>query len=273
VARPDLLADELMAARAAGRATVTPPSAREGGFDLTAAYAVEGELMRRRRAEGRATVGVKVGYANKAMWRALKLDTLVWAHMYDDTVQYADGGRASLSCGAMIAPKIEPEIVFRMSAPIPAGTTDAAAVLAHVEWIALGFEIIDCVYPGWTFQPADFVAAFGLHAALVVGTPLRVTEAQIPGLVEALAAFKVSLLIRNDVVAEGAGRNSLRSPALCLAELAAASERRPGATPLAPGDLVSSGTLTDSRLIHPGEQWTAEVAGIGLDPLTLDIAP
>jgi hypothetical protein len=29
------------------------------------------------------------GYANKAMWRALKLDTLVWAHMYDDTVRYA----------------------------------------------------------------------------------------------------------------------------------------------------------------------------------------
>ena len=33
----------------------------------------------------RATVGRKVGFANKAMWRVLKLDTLVWAHMYDDT--------------------------------------------------------------------------------------------------------------------------------------------------------------------------------------------
>ncbi len=43
-----------------------------------------------RRAAGRKTVGVKVGYANKAMWRVLKLDTLVWAHMYDDTVRYAD---------------------------------------------------------------------------------------------------------------------------------------------------------------------------------------
>jgi 2-oxo-3-hexenedioate decarboxylase len=268
---PGALADEVMTAREARRATVTPPSTREGGFDLTTAYAVEAEVVRRRQAAGRATVGVKVGYANKAMWRALKLDTLVWAHMYDDTVHYADAGRTSLSCGALIAPKIEPEIVFKLSASIPAGTTDAAAVLAHVEWLALGFEIIDCVYPDWTFQPADFVAAVGLHAALVVGTPLRVTAAQIPGLVEALAAFKVSLLKDGQVAAEGAGRNSLRSPALCLAELAAARARQPGATPLAAGDLISSGTLTESQLIHAGEQWTARVEGLEAAPVALDL--
>ena len=46
---------------------------------------------------GRKTVGVKVGYANKAMWRVLKLDTLVWAHMYDDTVRYANANVATLS--------------------------------------------------------------------------------------------------------------------------------------------------------------------------------
>ena len=39
---------------------------------------------------GIATVGRKVGFANKAVWRVLKLETLVWAHMYDDTVRYAD---------------------------------------------------------------------------------------------------------------------------------------------------------------------------------------
>ena len=41
-----------------------------------------------------------------------------------------------------------------------------AAVLASVEWLALGFEIVDSVFADWKFQPADFVAAFGLHAAL-----------------------------------------------------------------------------------------------------------
>ena len=231
------------------------------------------ELVRRRGAAGHATVGLKVGYANKAIWRALKLDTLVWAHLYDDTVIPAPDGHARLAVTRWIAPKIEPEVVFKLSAPIPAGTTDAAAVLAHVEWLALGFEIIDCVYADWKFQPADFVAAYGLHAALVVGAPTPVTADRIPALVEALATFKVSLLKGDAVVAEGAGRNSLRSPALCLAELAAARTRQPGQTPLKAGDLISSGTLTESQPIQAGERWTAEPQGLDLDRLSVDLDP
>ena len=51
------------------------------------------------RAAGHRTVGRKVGYANKAVWRVLKLETLVWAHMYDDTVRLRGGrpGRARRS--------------------------------------------------------------------------------------------------------------------------------------------------------------------------------
>ena len=111
------LAQELMAAYASGQVTV-PPSARDAGFDLAAAYTVEAELVRLRRASGRTTVGRKVGYANKALWRVLKLDTLVWARMYDDTVRYAEDGVATLSLGHMYSPKIEPEIVFRLKKPL-----------------------------------------------------------------------------------------------------------------------------------------------------------
>ena len=91
-----------------------PPSAREGGLDLDTAYGVEAELVQLRRAAGRKTVGRKVGFANKAMWRVLKLQTLVWAHMYDDTVKYADEGQATLSLRRMVSPRIEPEVVFKL---------------------------------------------------------------------------------------------------------------------------------------------------------------
>ncbi len=233
-----------------------------------------------RRVEGHHTVGVKVGYANKAMWRVLKLDTLVWAHMYDDTVRYADANVATLSLAHMISPKIEPEIVFKMKAPMTAGTNDAATALEAVEWIALGFEIIDCPYADWKFQPADFVAAYGLHAALVVGESRSVTEGNIPELVEQLPKFKARLSRHGmsegeradgQLVEEGSGRNSLRSPALCLAELASAMAKQDGAEPLAAGDLVSSGTLTESTPIQPGATWTASVEGIELPTLTLTL--
>jgi 2-keto-4-pentenoate hydratase len=265
------LADELSAAYAARRTDLVPPSARDAAFDLTAGYAVEAELVRRRRASGHATVGRKVGFANKAVWRALKLETLVWASMYDDTVRFAERNPATLDPSGMCAPKIEPEIVFKMRSAQTADAADAAAVLGGVEWLALGFEIIDCVYLNWRFQPADFVAARGLHAALIVGEPLVVTSGNLPTLVEQLPAFTVALARNGDVVGEGSGRNSLRSPALCLGELAAALSRHAGAEPLDAGELVSSGTLTESKPISAGETWTAAIDGLALPALTLKI--
>jgi 2-keto-4-pentenoate hydratase len=263
------LALELAAAFAERRTLSTPPS--HDGLDLPTAYAVERELVRMRRSEGHKTVGVKVGYANKAIWRVLKLETLVWAHMYDDTVRYAEANEATVSLAHMISPKIEPEIVFKVKAPLDAGISDAADALEAVEWLALGFEIIDCPYADWQFQPADFVAAYGLHAALVVGEPRPVMAASISELVEQLSKFKVRLSKNGQLVEAGSGRNSLRSPALCLAELASAMAKQHGGEPLATGDLVSSGTLTESTPIQPGATWSASVEGIDLPTLTLTL--
>lgn len=268
---PKAVARELTAAYSTRQVISVPLSARDAGFDLPAAYAVEAELAQLRRASGRATVGRKVGFANKALWRVLKLDTLVWAHMYDDTVRYAENGVASLSLGHMYSPKIEPEIVFRLKKPLGTEGRDSAAVLEAVDWLALGFEIIDCVFPDWKFTPADFVAAFGLHAALIVGEPRLVQPEMIPGLVDQLPTFKVKLLKDHQLVEEGSGKNSLRSPALCLGELASAISRQPTAEPLAAGELVSSGTLTDSHPIASGETWTAVVDGLDLPDLTLHL--
>src|SRR5213596_1485697 len=111
MADPRALAAEIAAAHAA-KQLITAPTNREGGLDLATAYAVEHELLHLRHAEGHRTAGRKVGFANKAMWRVLKLDTLVWAHMYDDTIYPA--GTAALPIERMIAPKIEPEVVVKL---------------------------------------------------------------------------------------------------------------------------------------------------------------
>lgn len=267
------LAREIAASYSARQRMAVLPSAR--GLELAGAYAVERELVSLRVAEGRRTTGVKVGFANKAMWRVLRLDTLVWAHMYDDTVHQAPSNDHQLSIAAMVAPKIEPEIVFRLKQPLPApgdGATAADAVLASVESIALGFEIIDCVFPDWTFTPVDFVAAYGLHRGLIVGAPMTVTPHDVPELVDRLAAFTVALRKNGETVAQGGGRNSLKSPALCLGELGSAIARR-GAAPLAAGDFVSSGTLTEASFLAPGDTITAVLDGLALPSLTARILP
>ena len=287
----ETVARELLSAYETGEMVAISPSARPG-FDLNTAYEVEATLKQFREAAGHKAVGRKVGYANKAMWRVLKLETLVWAHMYDDTVHYSDvhnsevhysdRNSATLAIAHPRSLKIEPEIVFGLKKPIPAegpeGVDAATTALASTEWLAVGFEIIDCPFPGWQFQPSDFVASFGLHAALVIGERVEVRQDLRPDGIAALVAelprFKVRMSCSNsaknkEFVEEGSGRNSLRSPALCLAELSAAIARRFPAEPLRAGEIVSSGTLTAGHPTGRGDLWTVEVEGLSLPPLTL----
>ena len=264
---PTALAQELTDAYAS-KTIIQAPSSRDGGLDLDTAYATEAAIAAARRAGGHQTVGWKVGFANKAMWRALKLETLVWAHIYDDTVRYADWNDKTLSIGQMVAPKIEPELVFKL-AQAPA-SNDPVAILQATEWYALGFEIIDCVFPDWKFQPADFVAARGLHAALVVGEPVYVEPEDIEKLVTDIADFTVRLLKNNELVEAGAGKNSLKSPLLCIGELFEALKRRGGET-LQAGDIISTGTLTSSMPMTAGDTWIASLSGIPPSALTLRV--
>jgi len=178
---PKALAAELMDAYAS-KGVIDPPSARIPGFDLDAAYAVEGEFARARQAAGHKAVGWKAGSVKRATWPTLGLETLTWAHMYDDTVSYADWNDRTLSIASMRTPKIEPEIVFQL-ARTPA-SADPTAVLEATEWIALGFEVVDCVFPDWNVRPADALAAGGFHVALVVGEPVYVEPADIAQLVK-----------------------------------------------------------------------------------------
>jgi 2-keto-4-pentenoate hydratase len=264
----ETLARELRSACEAGAMISIPPSSRPG-FDLNTAYEVEATLKQFREAAGHSAVGRKVGYANKAMWRVLKLETLVWAHMYDDTVHYSESNSAALTLAHPRSLKIEPEIVFGMKEPIVRESPDAAAALASTDWLALGFEIIDCPFPDWKFQPSDFVASFGLHAALVIGEKVQVQPDLISALVDELSRFKVRISKNGDFVEEGSGRNCLRSPALCLAELSSAIVRRFPTEPLSAGEIVSSGTLTAGHAAGKGDLWTAEIEGLSLPPLTL----
>src|SRR6202140_3693955 len=238
----DEVTRELSSAYETGTMVAASPSQRPG-FDLDTAYAVEAELKNIRERGGHKAIGRKVGYANRAMWRVFKLETLVWAHMYDDTVHYSDNNSAKLTLSNSRSLKIEPEIVFGLKDRIMGEKPDASAALAAVEWLAMGFEIIDCPFPDWQFQPSDFVASFGLHAALVIGERVQVGRDNIAMLIEDLGQFKVRMSKNGEFIEEGSGKNSLKSPALCLAELSVAIAKRFPSVPLGAGEIVSSERL------------------------------
>lgn len=264
----ETIARELLSAYDTGQRVTVLPSSRPG-FDLETAYEVEAALVRSRGAAGFRAIGRKVGYANKAMWRLLKLETLVWAHMYQDTVHHSGDNSVTLSLPHRRSLKVEPEIVFGLKQAINTPGLDATTALEATAWLAIGFEVIDCPFPEWQFQPSDFVASFGLHAGLVIGERVQVQPGSIATLVDQLAQFKISVSKNGEFVEKGSGKNALKSPALCLAELGAAIVRRFPSEPLSTGEIISSGTLTAGHPTDSGDSWRVEVDGLALPSLTL----
>ncbi len=90
--------------------------------------------------------------------------------LYDKTVMRLSAAHTTCPIGRFAEPKIEPEIVvhFRSAPPV---TNDLAEILACVDWIAHGIEIVQSHFPGWQFQAADTIADWTLHGTLLVGDP------------------------------------------------------------------------------------------------------
>lgn len=261
------IADRLIAAY--DSATTLPPiTAGAPDFSIADGYEVLAEIERRRRAQGWQVVGRKIGFTNRTIWPRYNVWQPLWAHLWSRTIHFAPDGEASLPLQSFVQPRIEPEVVFKLKAPVPL-TDDPLAVLASIEWIAPGFEIVQSHFPDWKLAAADCTAAFGLHGALVVGAPMPVTDANRAKLATTLPTFVLTLLRNDAVVDRGVGANVLDSPALALAHLARIIADQPKVSPLAAGEIVTTGTLTDAWPIAPGEMWSSDYSALGLDGLKL----
>ena len=65
------------------------------------------------------------------------------------------------------------------------------------------------------------------------------------------------------------GANVLDSPALALGHLARLLAGQPETPPLAAGEIVTTGTITDAWPVSPGEIWSSDYGALGLSGLTL----
>ena len=261
------IADALIAAY--DTATTLPPiTATAPDFSVADGYAVLHDIETRRRAQGWTAVGRKIGFTNRTIWPRYGVYQPMWAHIWTRTVHFARDGKAVLPLSGLVQPRIEPEVVFKLKGPVPL-TDDAAAVLASVEWMAPGFEIVQSHFPNWKFTAADCAAAFGLHGALVVGAPLAVTDANRAALAAALPAFELTLSRGDTVIDRGVGANVLGSPALALAHLARLLADQPQSPKLAAGEIVTTGTVTDAWPVAAGEVWTSDYGVLGINGLAL----
>jgi 2-keto-4-pentenoate hydratase len=262
-----LIAAEAYDAFNSGGRHVQPFSTRHPGFSLDEAYRVTAFAHGLRVAHGFKPLGRKIGFTNCTIWPVYHVYEPIWGFVYDRTVHDI---AQPLSLSPYSEPKIEPEIMFGLSRS-PSPGMDDAALLSCIEWVALGFEIVQSIFPGWKFLPPDTVAADALHAALLVG-PRQVVRGREDEWLRTLATFEIDLIRDGTFMDHGRAANVMEGPLSTLRHLTELLGRDPVNPPLAAGEIISTGTLTRALPCASGEGWTAKPTGIALDSVSMRFA-
>ena len=222
------------------------------GLDLAAGYRVQDETLRRRLARGEQITGVKLGLTSKAKQERMGVDTPLVAWLTDAMALSEDD---PVPAGALIHPRIEPEIVFVMSERLVGPGVDAAAALAAVGEVHAGAEVIDSRYRDFKFTAADVIADNASSGAYRVAGPAWKPEEL------DLVAEPVELVVDGEVVATATGAAVLGHPAEALALAANVLAERGLAVEA--GWVVLTGGLTDAVPATPGSSITCRFGTLG----------
>jgi 2-oxo-3-hexenedioate decarboxylase len=259
------LAERLLAAWDSA-AWMPLPSAAAASFSMAEAFAAADAVRDLRIARGEKPLGYKIGFTNRSIWQRYGVHQPIWGPVWDSTASLLDGAEARVSLRGLSQPRLEPEVVFGFARTPRAGMS-LAELQGCLDWVAHGFEIVHTHFAGWQFSAADTVADFALHGRLRVGP--RVPLQGWATLAEDLAALRVELLCDGRVVDSGQGAVVLDGPLNALRLwVDAMAEHTPG-WPIRPGDMVTTGTITDAWPLQPGQAWSTRLSDARLSPLTL----
>jgi 2-oxo-3-hexenedioate decarboxylase len=210
---------------------IEPFSSRISSFNLDCAYRVTAAVRKMRETRGELPVGRKIGFTNRTVWPEYNVYAPIWGYIFNRTVHnLAEIGDAFCLIG-LAEPRIEPEIVFRLAvAPTPG--TDERTLLAGVDWVAHGFEVVQSIFPGWRFSAPDTVAAFGLHGALFIG-PRHSIGTRAEDWSRTVSTFGIDLKRDGAVLDHGRATNVMGGPVSALRHLVDLLARDPVSPPLA----------------------------------------
>jgi 2-keto-4-pentenoate hydratase len=239
---------------------VPPFSERYPRLTAEAGYEAAQALHEYRLARGWRPVGRKIGFTNRNIWPRYGVYEPIWGTVYDRTLLHAVDNFARVPLEGLVNPRIEPEICFCLR------TSPELDRLADcIEWMAHSIEIVQCHHPAWKLTLPDSTTNNGLHGRLIVGTPAALP----PDARAVLARVEVELLRGGKLVDKGVGGNVLGSPITALEHLISVLAKREAA-PHAPGEIITTGVMTDAHPVAAGERWSTQLSGAALPGLSIE---
>ena len=230
------------------------------------AYVIAQEIESLRADRKEYVAGLKVGFTNRNIWKKYNASAPIVGAIYNTTVKVID---ETFSLNGLLEPKIEPEIIFKLK-ETPEACMSNEDLIDCISHISHGFEIVHSIFKNWQFTPADTIAAFGLHGALLYGPFVEILKVDKSIWLEELSDFKITLSCNGKVVDKGHASNILDvGPLEALRHILLDSKTLGRNVILNAGDLVTTGTLTEAFSIKSSEIWSTELSGIKLSGIKI----
>ena len=200
-------------------------------------------------------IGKKIGFTNRNIWGVYNVNEPIWGPITSKSVSFTETSFQKIDLSQFCEPRIEPEVVICLREK-PRHTDEDLNIC--IDWIAPGFEIVDSIYPNWSFALPDTIASGGLHGCLAIGKKLFINN----DVERDLANLKVRLFKDGSFEEEGTGANVLDGPVSAVRYLHKSLAGIKNQVLLSSGNIITTGTMTDAKPVLPGEKWIGKFEGI-----------
>ena len=236
--------------QAAKNANAIEQISNETQLTLEQAYEIQRLSIEQRLERGEKLVGYKMGFTSHAKMKQMGVDDLIWGRLTDAMI--IEQGN-SINLDDYVHPRAEPEVAFKLKAPL-AGVVTKEEALAAVESVAPAIEVIDSRYQNFKFSLADVIADNCSSTGFVIGSWLPADTD--------IAALDMQLKVNDETQTQGLSSEILDHPLNSLVE-AARCVAQYGET-LQPGQIVLAGAATAAIALERGQDISAEVESMGV---------
>ena len=239
------------------RDPVRPLVERYPEMDVVDAYEVQLLNIRRRLEQGATVLGHKVGLSSEAMQQMMGVDEPDYGHLLGDMALTED---RPVETSRYCYPRVEVEVGFILGEALPGEGCTEDDVLRATEAVAPAIELIDSRITDWQIGLVDTIADNASSAGFVLGA-----ERVKPGEID-LLTIDATLRRNDELVAEGRSDAVLGNPVTAVAWLA---RKVAGfGVRLEAGHVILPGSCTRAIDVRPGDDFTADFAGLGSVRLT-----
>ncbi len=230
--------------------TAIPPLTDEVDLSVAQAYEVQDatlELLD----PGGSRDAVKLGLTSRAKQEQMGVDEPLYGRFVSGAA--LDPGE-TLDTGALIQPRVEPEIAFLLGEELAGPGVTALHVLAATRAVMPALDVLDSRFAGYRFTLPDVVADDASAARYLVGAP-------VPAAGIDLATVGCVFERNGELVDTAAGAAVLGHPAAAVAWFVRKLAERGRVVPA--GTLVLAGSLTAAVPVAPGDSVRITVDRIG----------